>query len=289
MKIHLLSLFLFLFTIAAFGQDDIKSNRVVISKEYLGSDVSPEEGKRRALDLARAEAIKQTVGVLVSEELFRNQTELTKESECEEYFDTFSRLSRSTAYGKIIKEQVTYSTKIDDQGIPIYSATIDACVVEDKPNSDPTFTATLNMDKPVFFDRGNPEKNDALEFSIQASQKCYIYLFNLLASDSVQLLIPNTYVKDALYDPSSNKQSFEKELEAIGAEFIVGLPPGKSRTKEALYLVALKDNVSFPVQQGKTFSTGILSAMQDIMQWLVRIPPDRRTETFKSYEIRRKE
>ena len=269
------------------GDMDCKNGKsTVVTREASGENVTPEEGKKMALDLARAEAIKQTVGVHLTEELFHNQSQLMKGAKSEEYFDTFSQLNRSTASGKIVNEQVHYSTRLDENGNPIYTATLEACVVEEKPISDPEFTVSLSMDEPLFLDRGNPDKNDFLQYSIKATQPCYLYLFNLLANDSVQLLIPNIYVPVARYDPKSKEQEFEAQLRAIGAKFVVQLPEGKTRTKEALYVIALKDNVQFSNNNKEGFSEGISTAMQDIMQWLVRIPSDRRTEAFQSYEIR---
>ena len=267
----------------------ITGKLITITREFSSVEVTPEEGKKRALDLARAEAIKQVVGLKIFEETFRNVSETMKGNKSEDYFDTFSQLSRSTAFGKIVNEKVQYSTKIDANGTPIYTATLDACVVEEKANADPAFTITLTMDKPVLIDRGDVNKNDALQYSIKATQPCYIYLFNLLANDSVQLLIPNEYVPIAYYDPKKKEQEFEIQLHALNAKFIVQLPDGKSRSKEALYVIALKDNV--PVSKDVAHLVGGLhlkDAMQDIMQWLVQIPAERRTEAFQSYEIRRK-
>jgi hypothetical protein len=263
---------------------------VTTSGRYVGTNVTPDEGKKHALDIARAEAIKQAVGVKVSEELFRNVGELIKGKETEEYFDTFSKLSRSTTVGRILKEEIQYTTTIESE-IPIYKATLNAIVTEEKGTPDPTFKVEVSLQNPVLLDRGDPSKNDELHYKINATRDCYLYIFNLLSNDSVQLILPNKYLRDNIFNVENKEQVFEQDIRAVGMHFIIELPKGFSRTKEALYVVALKDNIEFKSEHfnldGNNTIPTYKTAMIDIMNWLVQIPADRRTEAFQSYEIRR--
>ncbi|MGE5313325.1 MAG: DUF4384 domain-containing protein [Acidobacteriota bacterium] len=258
---------------------------VTVSRECSGAELTPEEAKHHALELARAEAVDRTAGVHVAEELFRAQTELTSGASPGEYTETYSHLSRSTSYGKIVDERVEYSTRLDASGQPVYRATLQACVVEER-NADPAFTVALAIERPVLFDRGGTERSDALAFSMRATRPCYLYLFNLLANDSVQLVLPNRYVPSVRYDPARTEQEYERRLRDLGMRFTVSVPEGMIRTKESLYCIALKDDVAFP-GSGSGYVKGAVAAQKEIMQWLLRIPADRRTEAFQSYEIRK--
>ncbi len=288
MKISIFILFL------AFSASSIRAQEGmwVTSTGRSGSEgITPEEGRAKALDIARGEAIKQVVGVKISEELFSNTGELMKNNKSEEYFDTFARLSRSTAAGKILKEEKQFETVIEN-GIPVYIAHLRAYVVKETGESDPSFVAQIDLKSPVFIDRGDPARNDRVDFQISASKDCYLYLFNLLADDSVQLVMPNIYLKNNAYAVEKKEQEFEKDIRLMGMEFIAELPHGVNRAKEALYLIALKDKYDFRSenfnQNGqKNIIPTYKAAMTDIMNWLIRIPPDRRTEAFQSYEIRR--
>ena len=258
---------------------------VTVTKSYTNPETSPEEGKRKTLELARAEAIAQAAGIKVVAETYYNKSETTKGSSSEDYFESFSNLSRSTASGRIVDESVNYTTGLSADGTPIYTAVLNACVVKDSSSADPSFIVEFKLDKSVYLDKGSTDENDALNFSVSSSKHCFIYLFNILANDSVQLLIPNKYVPTAEYNPAKKEQDFQRILRELNAKFTVQLPAGKNRSKEALYLVALKDNVNFPFAKHNGFYLSASAAYKDIMQWMTTIPPERRTEAFQSYEI----
>jgi hypothetical protein len=263
---------------------------VTTSGRYVGNDVTPDEGKHRALDIARGEAIKQAVGVKVQEEVFRNMGELMKGKQTEEYFDTFAKLSRSTAVGRILKEEVHYATEVE-KDIPVYMVSLSALVAEEKGIPDPAFHVEVTLGNPVLLDRGDALKNDELLFKITATQHCYLYVFNLLSNDTVDLILPNKFLRNNLFDSEKKEQDYERDIRQMGIRFIVVLPKGTARTKEALYVIALKDNIEFKsehfIQNGDNTIPTYKSAMSEIMNWLVQIPADRRTESFQSYEIRR--
>lgn len=263
---------------------------VTTSGRYIGSDVTPDEGKHRALDIARSEAIKQVVGVKVDEELFRHKGELMKGKKTEEYFDSFATLSRSTAVGRILNEEVQFAASIEND-ILVYKVTLRALVAEEKGTTDPTFKVAITLRNPVLFDRGDAVKNDEMLFTISATQLCYLYIFNLLSNDTVQLILPNKYLRNNLFDHEKKEQDYERDIRQMGMHFTVELPKGVERAKEALYVIALKDRIEFKSdhfsQNGNNTIPTYKSAMTDIMNWLIQIPADHRTEAFQSYEIRR--
>lgn len=257
---------------------------------FPGVNVTPEEGQRKALELAQSEAIKKVVGLRVNEETFRHLTEIQASNQQDEYFDIFSRLGRSTTSGKILQEESQFYTLIENN-YPVYYVKLKAFVVEEKGDTDPGFSVKINMPRDVFYDRGIYSKNDKLEFNIEATKDCYIYLFNIMANDSVQLLIPNQYLKDNSYNVNKYEQEYEKKINSLGINFTVGLSPNRVSQKEALLVIALKDKIDFMSGNFSKEDQSIIptyrAAMTDIMNWLIQIPVDRRTEAFRSFEIRK--
>lgn len=257
---------------------------------YIGANVTPEEGQKRALELARSEAIKKAVGVRITEETFRSVSESQIGDKQNDYFDIFSRLGRSTSTGKILEEKYEFQTLVENN-FPVYYVKLNALVAEEKGEPDPNFKVNIFMPREVFYDRGNKQKSDNLEFKIDASEDCYIYLFNILANDSVQLLIPNNYLKDNYFLPANAEQEYEKKIRSMGMSFTVGLPPGKVSQTEALYVVALKEKNDFTSVNLSKDDFSVIptykAAITDIMNWLIQINPNKRTEYFKSFEIRK--
>jgi len=188
------------------SRNTLESKWVTASGRYFAMDATPEEGKKHALDNARAEAIKLAVGVNLHKELFRNTGELMKGNETEVYFDTFSKLSRSTAAGRILKEEVQCAVSIENE-LPLYTVTLRALVAKEKGSPDPAFKVELSLRNPVLIDRGDLSKNDEMQFKMTVTQHCYLYIFNLLSNDSVQLILPNTILRNNLFSPEKKSRT----------------------------------------------------------------------------------
>jgi len=289
MKFKILLITFILISFPSYSQDGI---RVETIGRISGANLTPSEGKAMALDLARSEAIKKVVGIKVSEEIYRNVSETSLSENSSEYIDIFSRLGRTTSNGKVIEEDYTITTELENN-IPIYVAHLSALVVEEIGEPDPGFNVEINMPKDVYYARSNVlSENDAIEFNIWASRDCYIYLFNIMSSDSVQLILPNQYVENNFFNITKTEQEFEKAMKNLGMKFNVYLTPKKSFGKEAFLVIALKEKVDFISdnlsKDGLSIIPTYRAAMTDIMSWLIQIPVDMRTEDFASFEIRRR-
>lgn len=251
-----------------------------------GANITDVDGRKRALDAARSEAIKQVVGIQITEETYFSKSEITNDKKSK-LFDAFSRLCQSNSAGKIIEEEILRQWVEVINGIPYYKVKIKVLVAEDSGKADPNFVVKIETPKDVFYvdEAGSGEE---LQFKLWASQDCYLYLFNIMANDSVQLLLPNSYIKNNAYKKLEKLQSFEKVFQNLALE--VSLPDNQEHTLEALYVVALKDNVTFNsfafASQPGTEVYSYQTAIQDIQKWLIQIPRDRRTETMQIIEIR---
>ncbi len=252
----------------------------------LAVNISAEQAKKIALDNARAEAIKKAIGTKVTEEIFRSVSEVQTLNNANEFNDVFKKFTRSSAYGKIVDENVTYETKLEN-GYPLYIANIEAKVVEEKGEIDPNFKVEIILPKTKYIAKNDINTSDKMEFKLWASDDCYLYLFNVMSNDSVYLILPNELIKDNSYKIDRNIQGYQKLLNAM--RFSVGLPEGKDYALEGLLLIALKDKIDFKTELLEQTGSGMIatykSALTEIMKWLVTIPQNRRTEAFTSFEI----
>lgn len=287
MKFLLISFFVLL-CLENYAQEPVW---IEVEGSCVVANITPEEARQKAITNARNEAIKQAVGVQVSEDITRTVTEDMVNNESTIY-DNFSKLSRSTSFGKIIREEPLIKDEIALlDGTPVYNIKLKALVVKEEGNPDYGFEVKIKMDKDVFFSSA-ARQSDEIKFNIWASKDCYIYLFNLMSNDSVQLIIPNQYISNNnKYINGAEKQEFERELENNNISFIASLPPGKDRVTEALYVVALKEKIDFFPADEDASATGIMStsqtAMTDIQNWLMKIPRNLRTEQLKAFQIKR--
>jgi hypothetical protein len=255
------------------------------------TEVTPEEGWRRALQDAEANAIRTALGITVSGQTFQLTSESTKAQKPTDYLNTFSELNTTTTSGRVIAEQIIDSTLRTEGNLPVYSIKIHATVAKDKGEPDPGFQAEIHLDKDVYYDRGDIDRNDAVNFSISANQDCYLYIFDIMANDSVMMLMPNVYFKDNFYSVAEGAEGFAKKLAKLPYDLRVGLPPKKELTTEMIYVVALKKKIGFHSSNMTEESSGILPTYQgailDLQKWLVRIPQDFRTTASAPFTIKR--
>lgn len=264
-----------------------KGITVITEGVCAGSNITPEMGQKKAIENARSEAIKQAAGVSVSENVFHNMSETIKDGKSE-LFDGFSKLCRSTSAGKIITEKILLNTTEIVNNVPLYRVKIEAVVVKENAIADPNFRIEIIMPQDVYYD-GGTSGGDKLSFTLRASTSCYFYLFNLLENDSVQLLLPNEYVRNNFYSIEDREREFEKPYKMIS--FTVHLSPGRTTASEALYAVGLKNNVTFGslgLRQDEPYYADRNTALTELQSWLVRIPADQRTDAIKIYEIRKR-
>ncbi len=259
--------------------------------QCYSTEVTPDEGWRRALQDAEANAIRYALGITVSGHTFQLTSESMKGDKPTDYLSTFSELNTTTTSGRIIGEQIIDSVLSSEGNLPVYTVKMRATVAKDKGEPDPNFQIEIHLDKDVYYDRGNVDRNDAVTFTISANQDCYLYIFDIMANDSVMLLMPNVYFSDNFYSAVEGTEGFQKKLARLPYDLKVGLPPKKDLTTEMIYVVALKKNIDFHSSNMTAESSGILqtyqSAVLDLQKWLVRIPQDLRTTASAPFTIRR--
>ncbi len=227
----------------------------------------------------------------MSGQTFQLTSESTKGEKPTDYLSTFSELNTTTTSGRVIAEHIDTSYLSTEGNLPVYNVRIRATVAKDKGEPDPSFQLEIHLDKDVYYDRGEIDRNDAVKFSISASQDCYLYIFDIMSNDSVMLLMPNVYFSDNFYSGAEGTEGFARKLAKLPYDMRVGLPPKKDLTTEMIYVVALKKKIDFHSSNMTEESSGILptyqAAILDLQKWLVRIPQDLRTTASAPFTIKR--
>lgn len=255
------------------------------------TEVTPEEGWKRSLREAEVDAIRNALGLKVIGETFQITSESMNRDKSVDYLNTFSKLNTTTTSGRIVREEILDSALTVEGNIPTYSVKIRALVAKDKGDADPNFRVDLKLDRDTYYDRGEIDRNDAVKFSVHANQDCYLYLFDIMANDTVALILPNAYFSDNLYSAEGGTGGFDRKIDQLSLNLRVGLPPGKEITTEMLYLVALKKKIDFYSSNISRESVGVIptyqAAILDLRKWLVRIPQDLRTTSSATFVIKR--
>ncbi len=277
---------------SAFAQSD--TSWTVATGRCYSTDVTPDEGWRRARLDAEANAVRDILGIRIMDATFGVKAESMGSANVEsDYFSVFSELSSSTTAGRVVAEQVLSKNLLIENNYPVYTVQIRAKVAKDTGNPDPGFKVGIHLNKSIYFDRGSPDINDAVKFSVTASENCYLYLFDIMSNDSVLLLIPDRYFTNNLYSAVDGPAGFQKKLNSLPIKLRVGLPPGKNSATEMLYLVALKKRVDFFSPHMTKGALGIIptykSAILDLQKWLVMIPQNMRTSASASFTIRKEQ
>lgn len=253
-------------------------------------NITPEEARSRALELARTDAIQKAVGIIISEGVLSYQTE-TSFGESNDYFSSFTKFANQNTSGKITSEKIITDKVDNSNGILSHIVELDAFIENESGVPDPNFNLEIIMEKQVYLYHSGSNKGDPLEFKIRANKNCYIYLFSLSSTDSVQLLIPNQYMQNNRYVAGSSDQEYEKDARKMDLKFTVTLPRGVERAYEALYVVALKEKIDpIAINNSSLFrnqATGSILALTELNKWLIRVPANIRTQNMTKYEIRK--
>jgi len=285
-----LLLFLTILSVAPlYSQTD--TSRVEATGKCWSTSVTPEEGWLRARRDAEANAIRKALGITVNATTFQATSEAMQGGKSADFLSLFTEINTTTTCGRIIAESILDSSLSTESNIPVYSVKIEATVAKDEGQPDPGFQVEIHLDKDVYYDRGDIDRNDAVHFSIKASQNCYLYIFDIMPNDSVLLLMPNAYFSDNSYTLSEGIEGFARKLAKLPFQMRVGLPQNKNIATEMIYVVALKKKIDFYSSYMTPESAGIIptyqSAFVDLQKWLVRIPQSMRTSNFAVFTIKR--
>lgn len=253
----------------------------------LMAEMNQQQARTAALNEARAEAVRIVAGVKLRAESFRVQTEVTQDQKATVSQDFFASVNRDVAYGHVVQQEILFEgavTLITIPGQPpqvYYKVKIRARVEIDHGDPDPTFIVQVKTNKEVY------KENESMTIDLQVTQDCYVYVFNLLANDSLLVLFPNRYFHENWLKAGSTLH-----LMPAGFTFEVNLLPGFQRAQELIYVVATKERFEFALKwrsENEDFRTTATPAFAfvELPRWLSNIPPDKRTDRVIRYEVYR--
>ncbi len=246
-----------------------------------------EQARQQALINAQWEAVQQA-GVALTGGTLHHEEE-RRGSNTEDYFDSFSKLISSEAGGKIISYQIL---KEDIEKYPgpqgaleaYYAVTITAEVEPDTSRFDPTFQLDLTLlDEKLTY-----RESEGLVVILEATQPCWITVFNLYSDNQARVISPNRIWGNPRQPAHVPWEIPPPKIRENIGDMADSLPPGLDNEVRMLLAVAYKDSASlfddyqkFNRLEFPTYD----NALEQINQWLLRIPRDRRTSDLAVYRV----
>ena len=154
-----------------------------------------------------------------------------------------------------------------------------------KGERDPGFSVEATLQKNLL------KSGEELIINVTPSQDCYLYLFNLMADQSIMLMYPNEYIPDNFLQAGKTLQIPNAKLRKM-LQFKVAPLPGEALSSESVYIVCTQSAV--PVNRnlpriGKSVPV-IASGSQNFLElqrWLTTIPLNQRVEQNLIYHVGR--
>ena len=258
----------------------------VVRRVLVGSDLTPAEARRRALDQALAEAVSRVLGVRVQS----MQLGVTDDRE-PRVRDSFLSLVHLDAAGRATDYEVVSDRYVTERhrtlGDQLYvELRVLVTVAHEHGRADAGFTTAISLNDALFFDNGGGVGgNDEVIATITSSRDAWLTVF-AIADDSAHLLLPNAVMSDRRVAANAAVELPSREWRERGVHFRASLPPGEHSRHELLLVVATRSPVSFS-RAGAAPETEMFS-MMDVQRWLVTIPLHERALAYAAYEVRRR-
>jgi hypothetical protein len=253
-----------------------ETRTVEVTAEVHGQGRTPEQARHEALQRARDLAVAEVAGIHIAAQQLR-----LKSVTADAFRDDFSYLVHTTTQGRIVNEEVSFTTRLEND-LPVYVARLVAEVVLEEGHRDPGFSVELA----TVPDSHTLRRGETVTLEITPSRECYVTVLNLHADGRVSRLLPNRFTTNQRI-PAGEKLVLPAP--GHGFEIRVDLRQGRRQDREHILVVATLDPVTFEMSSERpdelvpeSDSSLGLTALN---QWLVRIPVERRTETLWYYEV----
>jgi hypothetical protein len=266
----------------------------VTGSAILSSGMTMDEGYTQAKNDAFQKAIESVAGIQVQAETRRIVGEAKNKDTEYSSFDQFSQLSRTVSYGKVVSNRLIKSDVHSEQlasGESVVKVEViyECEIAIETGTPDPSFTLSLNINKPIFYDEN--EKENEIEVTLECSQNAFVTIFSV-SGDTARLLYPNELLTKNKIE-AAKKLSYPGEAgKAAGISMVAALSKGKNKDTEMIFAIATKDPIGFKtnlVEKIPGYLPVYKATFEELMRWLLKITPDRRTEAHIVYEIRKKE
>jgi hypothetical protein len=250
----------------------------VEQRVLLTRDLTAADARRRAIEGALAEAVRQRLGVRVQASAM-NVTEERDRAVRDSWVSVvqLDAAGRAVDYRVLDEEWVT--TRHPELGSQVYlRLTVLATLARESGNSDPAFHAGVTVEQAVYHDRGGPaSRNDEVVARLTATRDASITLIGI-ADDSATVLAPNEYVGAPRVAAGDSVEFPPREWRERGLRLRVTLPRGRDARRELFMVVATKSPVRPPFKS---------ATVLELQRWLVTLPLEQRAIGFAAYEVRR--
>jgi len=281
--IHLELLVMFLISGTLVAQDSVWV-RGVTARASMETR-SLQEARALAIQHARDEAVKRAFGTSIASSFMVQQSELIKNGKVEAANDDAVKFILESADAKVLRERVISERPENtarDETEPRYDyvVIIDAFVVRERGNRDPDFRLMVDGVRPSY------EAGEKLIIEVKATRWSYLNVFSFGSDGLVYHVFPNAYDSDNLLHERVSRIVPGTSVYSL----TMALPEGKQAASETILLVATKDSLVFKLgdmhKPGVEFAEIRRALLQQLMEWLVQIPRDRRVEIAETYVIR---
>ncbi|MEW6325541.1 MAG: DUF4384 domain-containing protein [Nitrospirota bacterium] len=245
----------------------------------FGGDISFEEAKSRAKDMARRDAIEKAAGSNVKGSSVVYNYQLVE--------DLVSSVTRGVIEEEVVLLEKTEEMRKDGRvtGL-VFHTKIRAKVRLNKAGHGDNFTVQASLNKSSF-----QEGEEAL-ISVRPSADGYVYIFSVSQDEQVWVLFPNSMMPQDFVKGGREFVFPPDTMRDLGIRLRVSAPPGLRRATEKIKIIVAKKklNVSgMGIKQGVfSQSSGKDTAMMtDLLKQLASLDGDEWAEATLPYEVRK--
>jgi hypothetical protein len=243
-------------------------------------NVSKEEARRLAMEDGMRKAVEEVVGVnILAETLVIN-------------FQTSGDIIRAIPYGRVVEKEIVEEgvdeLRVAGKSAPslMYRVKMKVKVAKEKGSPDPYFKLEATLNRDVFNER------DEMVIKVQPQRDCHLNIFCILEDERVFILLPNRYRANNFIRANETFNFPDESDKKAGMNLRVHTLPGEKSAHESIYIVCLKQPLSFDTAKFEEGIYGLYAGktafLNELIKEIIEIPLSERAERFIRYEIRSK-
>lgn len=250
----------------------------ITQRVLVAGDLTPAEARRRAIEAALAEAVRQRVGMRVQ----AGQLDVSddRDGRVRNSFTSVVQLDaagRATDY-RVLEEHWVPTTHPALGAQLYYEVRALVFVERERGAADAGFHVSVSLNEGLFHVRGQlPGDNGEVVATVTSTRDAYLTVLSI-ADDSVTVLFPNRYEPTLRAGAGAALEVPSRSWREQGLRLRASLPAGREARRELIAVVATRSAIPYP-------STA--TSMLDLQRWLVHIPLDQRAVAFAAFEVRR--
>ncbi len=279
--------------------DEAPMTVTVTQRVLVEGDVTRAGAKRRAIELALADAVRQAFGVRVQGAQFQTAGE-----DSGGVGDRYLSVVQLDAAGRAVDYRVEREGFVPVRHPALgeqlyYEVELTAQVARERGQRDTGFTLDLTLASPVVLvaedgaaarsgaARTNVSLPNELVASLTSSRDAWLTVLRVFG-DSVTQLLPNARVVQPDTRAGVATALPSAAWRERGLHFRPTLPEGVARRDELLVVIATRSPITFlPPRAGGPGVTAPSGSLLELQRWLVTVPLEDRAMSVAPYEVRR--